>query len=90
MKLYQFSGNRLKCCGRVCSSLLGLSNSGKVSRRVRRSQELGSARGPEDFEELEELVGREVWEAERHTFGCDYSATRSFGDLCVQKVKNDI
>ena len=58
------------------SSLLGLSNSGKVSRRDRRSWKLGSAHGSEDFEEPEELMGREVREAEYHDFGSDYNATR--------------
>lgn len=61
----------------MCSSLLGLFNSGKVSRRVRRSQKLGSGHGSEDFEEPKELMGRKVWEAEYHEFGCDYNATRS-------------
>lgn len=61
----------------MCSSLLGLFNSGKMSRRARRSQKLSSAHGPEDFEEPEELMGREVWEAAHHEFGCDYNATRS-------------
>lgn len=61
----------------MCSSLLDLFNSGKVFRRVRRSLKLSSAHGSEDFEEPEELMGREVWEAEYHEFGCDNNTTRS-------------
>lgn len=35
-------------------------------------------------------MGRKVWQAACHKFGCDYSVTRSFGDVFVRKVKKDI
>jgi len=62
----------------------GLFNSGKLSGRVGRSQKFKSAHGSEDFEEPEELMWREVWEAEYHKFGCDCSVEPGALEVCEE------
>lgn len=52
-------------------------SSGKVHRRVRRSQKLRSTYESGDFEEPKTLMGKEVQETEYCEFGHDYKVTRS-------------